>query len=126
MIPYKIPDHRAISFTGWIKWAPVLAAPFALLFFETWMTVQMRLNDYRVSEIKQRLRQSSQALYELRGQAAGINTEETLAMKAPEYGFRQADPSQLEVIYYSPAPGVEESAFPLAPYDVASRQVARP
>ena len=36
---------------GWIKWVPVLAIPFSVLFFHAWLNIQILRADYALRKL---------------------------------------------------------------------------
>lgn len=119
MIGHERSVRRAIPLRHALVWLPVLLAPFSALFFDTWLTVQTRLNDYEVSTITGRMRETRDAIDRLKVETAARGTLEFLEEKAPDLGLVPASPSQIEVIVYSAAPA-EPRSEPLSEYATAS------
>lgn len=100
MIPPRSKTRRAVPLRGSLKWVLVLLIPFSTLFFETWLTVQTRLNDYEVAEINRRIREAQEAINQLKAEAAQVGTMLELEAKAPDLDLVKPNPSQIQVMYF--------------------------
>lgn len=88
---------------SWIKWVPVVAIPFAILFFHTWLNVQIIRADYVLRELDAEAREWTDRLNHT-GVAETIHEDPSiLAEQAEVMAFRQPSPGQREVIHYDPA-----------------------
>lgn len=105
--------RRAIPLAPLIKWAPLLILPFSVLFFETWLNVQMRRNDFELYDISKYTSQLQQEIEDLKVQEAQLGSLDRIGVKAPDLGLIEASPAQIETVYYVP----EEMRS--QPYDVA-------
>lgn len=103
------PERRQ-AFYGWIRWTPVLALVFAVLFFDAWVNIETRKSDYVFSELSGRVRALEAELQQLRVRSAGRQTIDVLAEAAPALGLAEAKPDQFETIYYDP---LRDGAEPL-------------
>lgn len=87
---------------SWIKWVPVVAIPFAILFFHTWLNVQIIRADYVLRELDAEAREWTDRLNHT-GVAETIHEDPSiLAEQAEVMAFRQPSPGQREVIHYDP------------------------
>lgn len=88
---------------GWIKWVPVLALPFSVLFFHAFINIQILRADYALRELNAEARELSEQLTHT-GIAETIHEDpEVLAARADLMEFVQPDPGQREYIPYDPA-----------------------
>lgn len=88
---------------GWIKWVPVVAIPFAILFFHTWMNLQILRADYVLRELDAEARELADRLTHT-GMAETIHEDPgMLAEQAEQLAFVQPSPGQREIIYYDPS-----------------------
>lgn len=83
---------------GWMKWVPVLALVFGVLFADTWLNTQIRANDYEYSRLKRCMAQLGKDLDTLRVEEAGCATLARLETAAPDLGLVKPEPMQIEVI----------------------------
>lgn len=88
------------SLYGWVKWVPVLAAPFAVAVQEVYFSTQVLINDYRSIEITQETRELERELEILRIEQAQLEALERLDDKAPNLGLVRPGPQQIRTIYY--------------------------
>jgi hypothetical protein len=88
---------------GWIKWVPVVAIPFAILFFHTWLNIQIIRADYVLRELDAEAREWADRLNHT-GMAETIHQDPAmLAAQAEQLAFVQPSPGQREIIYYDPS-----------------------
>ncbi len=115
--------RRAVPLTSWLKWLPVLILPFSVLFFETWLNVQTRVNDYELFELNQRMRELQRSLDALKVEEARLAAMDRIGVRAPDLGLVEPNPSQIKTIYRSEE---RDSAPPACtpPYTVARIAVA--
>jgi len=109
---------------GWIKWVPVVAIPFAILFFHTWLNIQIIRADYVLRELDAEAREWADRLNHT-GMAETIHQDPAmLAEQAEQLAFVQPSPGQREIIYYDPSiPLVapEDANFAVAQLDGQSQ-----
>lgn len=88
---------------GWVKWVPVVAIPFSILFFHTWLNIQILRADYVLRELDSEAREWSERLNNT-GMAETIREDPNmLAEQAEQMAFVQPSPGQREMIYYDPS-----------------------
>jgi len=88
---------------GWVKWVPVVAIPFSILFFHTWLNIQILRADYVLRELDSEAREWSERLNNT-GMAETIREDPNmLAEQAEQMVFVQPSPGQREMIYYDPS-----------------------
>lgn len=105
---------------GWIKWVPVVAIPFAILFFHTWLNIQIIRADYVLRELDAEAREWADRLNHT-GMAETIHEDPgMLAEQAEQMAFVQPSPGQREIIYYDPSISLvapEDANFAVAQLD---------
>jgi len=110
--------RRAVPLTGWIKWLPVLALPFSVLFLETWLNVQTRVCDYEIFEINRSTRELQRTLDALKVREAQLAAMDRIGVRAPDLGLVEPNPGQIQTVYfYAERDAVPSSPSP--PYDLA-------
>ncbi len=88
---------------GWVKWVPVVAIPFSILFFHTWLNIQILRADYVLRELDSEAREWADRLNHT-GVAETIHEDPAmLAEQAEQLAFVQPSPGQREMVYYDPA-----------------------
>lgn len=109
---------------GWIKWVPVVAIPFAILFFHTWLNIQIIRADYVLRELDAEAREWADRLNHT-GMAETIHEDPgMLAEQAEQMAFVQPSPGQREIIYYDPSVPLvapEDANFAVAQLDGQSQ-----
>jgi hypothetical protein len=87
---------------GWVKWVPVVAIPFSILFFHTWLNIQILRADYVLRELDSEAREWADRLNHT-GVAETIHEDPAmLAEQAEQLAFVQPSPGQREMVYYDP------------------------
>lgn len=105
---------------GWIKWVPVLAIPFSILFFHAWINIQILRADYVLRELNAESRKWADRLESTDIAKTFHEDPEVLAERASLLEFVQPTPGQREIIYYDPAsvpPHPEDTHFEMARHD---------
>lgn len=93
---------------GWVKWTPVVAIPFAVLFFHTWLNIQILRADYTLRELDREARDWADRLNHTGVAETYHEDPAMLAEQAAQLAFVQPSPGQREIIYYDPAALVEQ------------------
>lgn len=109
---------------GWIKWVPVVAIPFAILFFHTWLNLQIIRADYVLRELDAEARELADRLTHSGMEETIHEDPGMLAEQAERMAFVQPSPGQREIIYYDPSiPLVapEDANFAVAQLDGQSQ-----
>lgn len=116
--------HQRRILRGWLKWTPVLAIPFSILFFHAWLNIQILRADYVLRELDAEARDLTDRLNHT-GIAQTIHEDpEVLAAQAGTMNFVPPQPGQREVIRYDPnVPLVhlEDTMFDLALRDTPAQ-----
>ena len=94
---------------GWIKWVPVIAIPFSVLFTHTWLNIQILRADYVLRETDKEVKKLQEEL-----RYAGVvqtvkQDPDILAAQAARLGFVPPKPGQRELIDYNPAKLMSQS-----------------
>jgi len=110
--------RRAVPLIHCIKWFPLLMLPLAALFFETWLNVHLRKNDFEVWGINNRITELQQELEDLKVEEARLGTMDRIGVNAPDLGLVEPSPSQLETVYCA-GEGIS-AGQPRAEYDMAN------
>ena len=109
---------RAVSLRGWFMWSLLLAPIFGVLFFDTYLNVEIRRDDYRLSEINKTRAVLIEKLEKAQLREESLRAVTASESDAAEFALVKANPSQIQVVYW---PFEEESRpdalFPR--YDVA-------
>ena len=104
--------RRVSVLWGAIKWLPVVALPFGVFFFETWLQVRIYENDYATTKLKSKVRDITSHIGRLQEHADDLMALKRLSDKAPDLGLVPIEPGQVEVLY---VPETTPPA-PAAPY----------
>jgi len=91
-------DQQREALRGWMKWVPILALVFAVLFTDTWLNTQIRANDYEYSRLKLRTMHLGKDLKTVRVEEAAHNALAYLDTEAPDLGLVKPEPMQIEVV----------------------------
>lgn len=106
---------------GWIKWVPVVAIPFAILFFHTWLNIEIIRADYVLRELDAEAREWADRLNHT-GVAETIHQDpEMLAEQAEQLAFVQPSPGQRESIPWRQLDIPEDTNFAVAQLDSPSQ-----
>jgi len=89
---------RAITVRS-AKWLLFLAAPFSLLFFETWLRLRTFETDYVSGALRVQIRDLRKSVEKLEARIDGERTMPRLEERATELGLVQPEPGQVETIY---------------------------
>ncbi len=118
--------HRIISrqrqraaLYGWIKWTPVLAFPFSLMFFDAWLNIETRNNDYAVGRLSSQVRSLTSELEHVRVLRAQQENLGDLGAKAPNIGLVEPNPNQVVTVRWD---GQWRERAPQAPFALARAQ----
>lgn len=87
---------------GWVKWFPVLALIFSILFFDAWLNIQKRKTDYVLGRLNNDLRDLIAETDKVEAQAAVNRNLDDLALVQEELGMQLPEPGQIETIEYVP------------------------
>lgn len=88
---------------GWIKWVPVVAIPFAILFFHTWLNIQILRADYVLRELDGEAKDLAERLNNSGMEETIREDPNMLSEQAKQMAFVQPHPGQREMIYYNPS-----------------------
>jgi len=99
-----------------LKWIPILAMPFSVLFFDTYINVKVRINDYRMFSINKQRRALEQESCTLEAERAWHGSMSLIGERAPNLGLVEPNPSQIQVVHYKPE---RNAASESHSYDIA-------
>lgn len=122
--------HRRVAvFWGMMKWLPVLAIPFSVFFFETWLQVRIIEHGYSATEIRRKMKDVNAHIGRLQERADELTALKRISERAPDLGLAPIQPGQVEIVYAPPAPDrdapVTGPATPLAIANADLRHGAR-
>ena len=86
---------------GWLKWLPVLAVLFSVLFFDAWLTIQSRRDDYAFGRLMEEERKLVKSLEQLKRQSAELGNLDRLDEEALVLGMEKPEQHQLQTVYYA-------------------------
>lgn len=87
---------------GWVKWFPVLALIFTILFIDAWLNIQKRKCDYILGSLNADLRTLNAESDKIGAQAALNRNLDDLAKVQEELGMIAPVSGQIETIEYIP------------------------
>ncbi|MDZ4858884.1 MAG: hypothetical protein SGI88_07850 [Candidatus Hydrogenedentes bacterium] len=91
-------SRRVAVFFGAIKWFPILAVPFGVFFFETWLQVCIYERDYAATELKSRIKEISSHIGRLQERADELMALKSVSEHVPDLGLVPIEPGQVEVL----------------------------
>lgn len=112
-------QRRRAALYGWIKWMPVLAFPFSLMFFDAWLNIETRNNDYAVGRLSGQVRSLTGELEHMRVLRAQQENLGDLGAKAPNIGLVEPNPNQVVTVRWD---GQWRERAPQAPFALARAQ----
>ncbi len=106
------------SFTGWIRWIPVLMLPLSAVFVDTRLNTEKVRKDYTMSELSARIRQQRDTLDVLGARIASQGNMFRIEVEAPDLGLVPPEPNQIRMIYCAqsqPEPEGNHTEYAQAP-----------
>ncbi len=94
---------RRQALYGWLKWMPILALLFSVMFFDAWLNIRTRNNDYRFARLSKQIRELCADLGNVRVQRADKESYPELASLAPDMGLVKPEPKQVTAVYHDGA-----------------------
>ena len=110
----SLEKQRREAYHSWIKWLPVVAIPFFVLFFEAWLNNETWENDLAYGKLMDEFEQLSAESRAIETQAAGLESLTRLHQHAADLGLVEPEPKQIEVVRY-------QSGFALTPTAMAAQ-----
>lgn len=92
--------HTRASLRGWGKWLFVIACPFSVMFYESWLNTQIRVSDYALADLGRQKRELSRTLDSLRAESARLEAVEDVNAKAMDFGLVAPRHEQIEVLSF--------------------------
>lgn len=102
MKEYGTPRRTGLS--GWWKAVPIVAAPFAVLFSETWFREQILNDQYRANSLRNEIRDAKAKLDALNDRRHELVRLERINAKAPDLGLVMPKPGQTIEVTAAPHP----------------------
>ncbi len=97
-------NRRVSVLVGAIKWLPVIAMPFGVFLFETWLQVLIYERDYETTELKNRIKDTTSHIGRLQEHADELMALKRVSEQAPDLGLAPIEPGQVEVLYLPEPP----------------------
>ncbi|MBI5092378.1 MAG: hypothetical protein HZB26_08035 [Candidatus Hydrogenedentes bacterium] len=94
---YHSPSRKA-TLSGWAKWILVIAIPFSILFFETWLRTQSLQYGFVKNDLMKKQAELNERLKELRADEAGLKRMDRIEAKAPDLGLVEPAPAQIKIV----------------------------
>jgi hypothetical protein len=98
----SLEKQRREAYRSWIKWLPVVAIPFSVLFFEAWLNNETWENDLVYLKVMREHKQLSVEWRAIETQTAGLLALDRLQRYAADLGLVEPEPKQIEVVRYQP------------------------
>jgi hypothetical protein len=93
-------SKRRLLLKGWIKWAALPIIPFCVLFVDTWLNIQVRINDYALSTLSEEQRDLEAALTTEISRLAQLRGINDVIAKATQMGLVAPEINQFQTIAY--------------------------
>lgn len=103
----RFAERRVAVFRGVVTWLPVVALPFGVFFFETWLQVRIYERGYDASELRREIRDVDAHIDRLQERVDELTALRRVSEHAPDLGLVPIEPEQVEVLY---APSHQERA----------------
>ena len=114
----RFAQRRVAVFFGVVKWLPIVALPFGVFFFETWLQVRTYERGYAASELGRKIKDVSAHIDRLQERVDELTALKRVGKRAPDLGLTPIQPGQVEVLYappaVTPAPDSFRSGAPIA------------
>ncbi|MCC6796786.1 MAG: hypothetical protein IT366_16835 [Candidatus Hydrogenedentes bacterium] len=117
----RFSGRRVSVFWGFFWWAPVIALPVGVFFFETWLQVRTVERGYAAAEVRRKLKDADAHINRLQGRIDELTALKNVSEHAPDMGLVPIQPGQVEVVYIpeaSPAPFRADESIAIANADV--------
>ena len=117
--------RRVAVFWGLVKWLPVIALPFAVFFFETWLQVRIYERGYDASKLRREIKDVNAHVDRLQERIDELTALKRASERAPDLGLAPIQPGQVEVVWSgpdpddAPAPGPSDDPIAIADADAA-------
>ena len=108
---------RRQALHGWWKWTPVVVLVFSVIYFDCWLDVQRRSQDYEIGKLNADIDNAQREIDEYMTKTAGLETFDRLERMAPALGLQLPEPGQIKVIRFDPESG--KGAFDTYPFSIA-------
>ncbi|MBM3289986.1 MAG: hypothetical protein FJY92_07525 [Candidatus Hydrogenedentes bacterium] len=99
----RFAQRRVSVFWGTVKWLPVVALPFSVFFFETWLQVRIYERGYEASTLRREIRDITAHVDRLQERVDELTALKRAGERAPDLGLSPIRPGQVEVVYAPPS-----------------------
>ncbi|NUM56083.1 MAG: hypothetical protein HUU46_20780 [Candidatus Hydrogenedentes bacterium] len=103
----RFAGRRVAVFWGLVKWLPVVALPFGVFLFETWLQVRIYERGYDASQLRREIKDVNAHIDRLQERVDELTALKRVSERAPDLGLVPIEPGQVEVLY---APSTTERA----------------
>lgn len=120
----RFSERRVAVLWGFIWWAPVIALPACVFFFETWLQVRTYEGGYAAAEVRRKMKDADAHINRLQGRIDELTALKRVSEYAPDMGLVAIQPGQVEVVYIpeaqetSPLPFRADESIAIANADV--------
>lgn len=97
---------------GWVKWIPVVAAPFIILLADTWLNICTWQNDYAYRQLDRQLQAVQAQLAKVSADTADMQDLHSLTERATELAMVEPSPDQIKTIKGTLPPFVQPEDLP--------------
>ena len=105
-----------------VKWLPVVALPFGVFFFETWLQVRTYERGYEATKLRREIKNVDAHVDRLQERVDELTALKRVSEHAPDLGLEPIRPGQVEVVYAPSAAGTAPSAT-RAPIAIANADI---
>jgi len=109
---YHSPSRNA-KLKGWSKWLLVLAIPFSVFAFETWLSTQSLQFGFDKNQLMKRQAELTERIRSLEADEAGLKRMDRIDAKAPDLGLVEPGPTQIKIVRVKPSAGPNMEMMPL-------------
>ena len=95
----RFSQRRVSVFWGAVKWLPVIALPFSVFFFETWLQVRTYERGYDASKLRREIKDVNAHVDRLQERIDELTALKRASERAPDLGLAPIQPGQVEVVF---------------------------
>lgn len=109
---YHSPSRKA-KLQGWAKWVVVIAIPFVVFTFETWLRTQSLQFGFDKNDLMKRQAEVTERIRSLEADEAGLKRMDRIEAKAPDLGLVEPGPAQIKIVRLNPVKGLDMEMMPI-------------
>jgi hypothetical protein len=109
---YHSPSRKA-KLQGWAKWVIVIAIPFSVFGFETWLRAQSLQFGFDKNNLMKQQAELNERIRSLEADEAGLKRMDRIEAKAPDLGLVEPGPAQIKIVRVKPTKGPDMEMMPL-------------